>query len=212
MSSTTPSTIDLSGNVTREQYTDAVTGLVNHMNQLSANTGWCSSRHAYFQAVLPEYDSGYDGLHSHPRANLDLVPDDADYALLLRNVRARALWYVRAGIIDLSYVNDGFAAANLPAYVPSPDKAGQRVRVTLPAIEVTVTDAEYQAGMYQFADNFARLMLARLDRHATDDIETGYVPNSASFPASGRTYVRYEITSRTDNGVDAADTLDPHYR
>lgn len=194
----TSTTLDLSGDVTREQYFASVEGLTEYLRSLAYDMSWCSERHRYFAAIIPEYDS-YAG---ETQINRSLVPDDSDYAARLRDVRARVLWYVNAGTIELEYANRGFAAANMAPYVPEA-KSGRRVQVFLPAFEFSVTDnGDTDAAIRVYVrEHVTEMIVAALDNRTLEG--NRYVPGSAVFEQTGiEVYVM-----RNDHNVIPSDMI-----
>jgi len=115
-------TLDLTIVVTRDQYKEAITKLLDELDRVSSEMRWCSERHRYFNAVMDEYCDG--------DADFGLVPEDTNYAARLRSMRARILWYARAETIKLDLANRLFTAMGLPEYGGG-NKAGPRYRVEL---------------------------------------------------------------------------------
>jgi hypothetical protein len=198
MSSTT--TLDLEGTVTREQYEAAVISLCATFNTVAEEMGWCGERHRYFAAIIPEYD--YDREDGESRVNFSLVPDDEDYAARIKGMRARILWYGRAGTIRMSIVNRGLNALGLPDYEGS--KSGARFRVYL-TLELNVTAHPDTTGRRWLYDHLREVLPAAMDGKPVED--NRYVPGSAAV-----SNVDVNALTGDEGEISAADTEVPSYR
>lgn len=193
-------TLNLSEPITRDDYFSSVARLTEFFRELADRTEWCSARHRYFAAIVPEYNA-------YARDNYDpaLVPDDADYAARLRDMRARVLWYVSAETIDLDTANEGFRAAGWPLYAV--EKAGVRVEVCLPPLYVNVApDGELPGNTVRWVrDHIGQLIIDRLDGKRVRD--NRYVPGSATISGNVEVY----FVSAERSGIPESDTLRPSY-
>lgn len=194
---TSNTTTSLSGEVGREAYQTAVSAMDAFLRQHAGEQGWCSERHRYFEAILPEYDRYAD------EPDFGRTPEDGDYATLLRDMRARVLWYVRAGQTTLDVANAAFQRAGLPQY-PVKDGAGTRYTVYLGRMEVNVSAAGDDDPQGWLESSIRGLIRAALDGQPFPDSRV--VPGSAAFQGEIEVY-----RQRADRGetVAESDTLRP---
>jgi hypothetical protein len=168
-------TLDITNPVSRPDYILAVTGMHDVLeNTLKHRNSWCDERFRYFTAVIPDLD--WDGYPQHPELNFDKLPEDADYAERLRDMRGKLLWYTKAEVITLDEVNEIFAAAKLPEY-GTKKNAGTRVNVLLPRFEVSLATGDLEEARGSIVNNFAEFLTRMLDGGQAKD-DDKYVPGS----------------------------------
>lgn len=197
--------------VTREQYIERINALLPVLDEITDDRDWCSERHRYFSAVMPEY-AYKSGAGGRDRAGADFtrVPDDTDYAARLNAMRRRILWYVKHETINVEMGDRVLTALSLPG-VTSEQKPGERIRVHLD-LDITVapepvegrsaSDNSYYARVWAEA-NMGRITVAALD--ASND-PAQYIPGSAVVA-----YVGAERVSNTV-AIPEADVERPSYR
>jgi hypothetical protein len=174
--------LNLDAPVTREQYEHAVRHMVEYLgHDLTRRHGWCEDRYRYFAAVIPEYRR-----RREDRVNFEVVPQEANYAQLLKDIRARILWYVAEGdVIHLDEANEVFAAGGLPEYGKDEKLGGHRVRVALPYLDINVAGAESQEQANAWAQqNMIELIVNLLDGKPVEEGSNKYVPASGVFDMS----------------------------
>ena len=189
-------TLDLSATVTRDQYVNAVTEFVAGLDRLGDSYDWCSSRHAYFHGIVPEYDR-----HAPSLVDFSGTPDNTDYAANLRAMRAKALYWVNRESATLSEANAIFTASGLPAYAPNPAE-GTRIRFS----------AEFEATAFvtgDFPEEWIRDHLAEILTTNMNDAKMDEYRIVTGTAEVGITYGPYVSVQPVT--VDPGDILTPDY-
>lgn len=194
-------TLDLDQTVTREQYEHAITHLAAFLETtLRRENDWCEERFRYFRAIMPEFSQ--DSVNF---VNLGLVAQDADYAQLLKDIRARVLFYTHSGTINLDTANRIFEAAGLPAYGID-TKTGVRMHVYMPPLALNVAVDGVEEARAWLADNLLRLITDVMDGSPVKTDDNKYVPGSLAFD-NNSTSIGVMTNTTT---VRESDILRPH--
>jgi hypothetical protein len=166
-------TLNLNEPIDRETYERAVTHLIAFLeNDLRRRMDWCEERFRYFSAVIPEFNQDAPGY-----VDFRQVPEDADYAKLLGEMRGRLLWYTNAGTITLDTVQEIFRSCGMPEYERPADKSGTRLKVYLRPIEINVAGTEREA--IEWVNKHLNDFLIRVMDGKPPQDDDLYVPGSA---------------------------------
>lgn len=186
---TNSTTVNLDGTVTRNEYMDSVTRLMNFWHrELRPRKSWCGERHRYFEAIIPEYVTPEDEEYDSGKADFDKVPENADYATLLRNIRARILWYAKSGTISLAMADEMFRASGMPVYTIPGKPVGTRLVAYFPRVFFNAS-GDKDAAMEWAKTNFAESIVQALDGKPMQE-NNPYVPGSVVF--DGETDIEFE--------------------
>lgn len=199
--------LDLSQPVTMEQYNAAIAAMFEFLNgELKERFNWCSERHRYFTAIIPNShteDAGFDY-----QTVIDQVDPEADFAALLKEARGKILWYAMNGPINLATANEIFAACGLPEYVTKRDE-GVRLSITMPAFNVSVRAGNNNDARAWARDHFMEFMGRMLDGKPAQNDDL-YVPGSVTFSGVERPYATAHGATRPP--IDETDMVRPSYR
>jgi hypothetical protein len=198
--------LNLDAPVTCEQYIRAIESLLPELERISINEGWCSQRHRYFAAVLPEYKTIEDKYGSviDGTFSFDSVPaeNDADFAARLRSVRGRVLWYVKDEVIRLGTANQMLTALGLPEY--EINTASIQFDVRLGALRLSVAGSNFYESAEWLRNELPSLLVRALNGQPQPN-DNRYVPGSAMIdPVRG-------VQQSRGSTIPDADTERPDY-
>lgn len=205
--------LDLDKPVTREHYEHAVSHLIEFLTgELSNRMDWCEERFRYFAAIIPEFDRYKTGYLDFAE-----VPQDADYAARLRDMRGKLLYYTAAGTITLEVTNEILRKSGLPEYHAPGKPTGLRLRINLTGLELNVAvpskmeasaAANNSEAITWVRDHLQELVVSALDGKPSPE-DNRYVPGSAKFV----TNYQPEVYIAREEGptIDSSQIVRPSY-